>query len=183
MFRRFSALPLLLVWALVLSSCASLAPRPSGNAAVPEPRRAVDLQRYAGLWYEQGRYEASFQAGCEGVTARYTLTPQGTVSVLNTCRQGSPDGPERTAAATARIVPGSNNAKLKVGFFGGLIQGDYWVLDRAPDYSWAIVGEPSGTYLWILTRKQNLGEGAYRALVGRAKSLGYDTSRLRRTQQ
>ena len=31
-------------------------------------------------------------------------------------------------------------------------RGDYWVLDHADDYSWSIVGEGSGRYLWLLSR-------------------------------
>ena len=46
----------------------------------------------------------------------------------------------------------------------------------------AIVGEPSGRYLWILTRSQRLSPRQYAALVARVQALGYDTALLRRTQ-
>lgn len=96
------------------------------------------------------------------------------------CRQGSVTGPLKTAEATARVVDGSNGSKLKVTFFWP-IEGDYWVLDRASDYSWSIVGEPSGRYLWILTRSQALSSRQYAALAERAKALGYNIEMLRRT--
>lgn len=167
---------------LALGACNPLETGPVGNANVPQPRKAVDLGRYVGTWYEQGRYEASFQKGCEGVTAQYTAKPDGTVAVVNSCRQGSPTGPLRSADATARIVEGSNGAKLKVSFFRPF-EGDYWVLDRADDYGWAIVGEPSGRYLWLLTRERRISPRQYGSLVARARTLGYDTTLLRRTQQ
>ncbi|KQU50675.1 lipocalin [Bosea sp. Leaf344] len=165
--------------ALALAGC--IPDGPVGNASVPEPRKPVELQRYLGTWYEIARYEASFQRGCEAVTASYSLRPDGEIAVVNSCRQGSPTGPERSAEAVASPVAGSNGAKLKVSFFRPFY-GDYWVLDRAPDYSWSIVGEPSGRYLWILSRTPRLSEARVQALVERAKQLGYDTSLLRRTK-
>ncbi|MFP3693887.1 lipocalin family protein, partial [Burkholderia sp. SIMBA_048] len=70
----------------------------------------------------------------------------------NSCREGGPNGPVRSSEGRARIVAGSGDAKLKVSFFGPFFFGDYWVLDHADDYAWSIVGEPSGRFLWILTR-------------------------------
>lgn len=154
----------------------------SGNASVPGPAKSVELSRYIGRWHEQARYEAGFQKGCEAVTADYSTTADGTVAVVNSCREGSVTGPLRTADATAKVVEGSNGAKLKVRFFGP-IEGDYWVLDRARDYSWSIVGEPSGRYFWILTRAPRISEREYGRLVARAKSLGYETDIVRRTAQ
>ena len=163
-------------------ACVPLEKLPVGNANVPEPSKPVDLSRYLGKWYEQARYEANFQAGCEAVSAQYALKPDGHVSVINSCRQGSPSGALKRSEASARVVEGSKGTKLKVTFFWPF-EGDYWVLDRAPDYSWSIVGEPSGRYLWILTRSPAITPQQYSTLVGRAKTLGYNTALLRRTQQ
>lgn len=180
MVARLHVLMVALVWSL--TACNPLENRAVGNPSVPQPRKPVELGRYTGKWYEQGRYEASFQKGCEGVTANYAAKPDGTVAVVNACRQSSPTGPFRSAEASARVVEGSNGAKLKVTFFWP-VEGDYWVLDRADDYSWSIVGEPSGRYLWILTRSQQISARQYAELVGRARALGYNTEMLRRTQQ
>lgn len=147
-----------------------------------EPVKSVDLQRYLGTWYEQGRYEQSFQRGCEAVTAQYSLSPDGSIRVLNSCRQDGVNGTLRTAEAKARVVDGSRNAKLKVTFFWPF-EGDYWVLDHAPDYSWSIVGEGSGQYLWLLTRARTLSPARYKALAQRAARFGYDLAPLRRTKQ
>lgn len=164
---------------LILSACVS---GPVGNTAVPEPAREVDLKRYMGLWYEQARYEHRFEKDCEGVTARYNLLRDGTVEVINTCRDKAVDGEARVAQGKAKPVGDPKGAKFKVSFFGPFT-GDYWVLDHAPDYSWAIVGEGSGKYLWILTRKAVLTEAERTALIGRTKAMGYDVSMLRITQQ
>lgn len=169
--------------AVALSACATVQRGPVGNTAVPQPAKSVDLTRYAGLWYEIARYEAGFQRGCEGVTATYGLRDDGQVSVMNTCRKDGLNGRVRSAEAKAKVVEGSGNAKLKVSFFGPFYIGDYWVLDRAEDYSWSIVGEPSGRYLWLLSRTPQPSAQARETITNRARELGYDLSLLRPTQQ
>ena len=119
--------------------------------------------------------------GCEGVTAEYSKRPDGLIRVLNTCRQDAVDGPVRTAEAKAKVVDTVTNAKLKVSFFGPFF-GDYWIMDHADDYSWAIVGEGSGRYLWLLSR-QPPSDADRTALTARAKALGYDVGMLRPTKQ
>lgn len=172
----------LLLVATPLSACSTLQAGPVGNAAVPQPAKAVDIDRYLGRWYELGRYEAGFQKGCEGVTADYSLSAPGRITVLNSCRKNGLDGKLETATGKAKIVEGSGNAKLRVSFFGPFY-GDYWVLDRADDYSWAIVGEPSGRYLWLLHRAPRPGDAVLNAMKRRAATLGYDVNLLRMTQQ
>lgn len=166
--------------ALVLGGCSTL---PVGNPSPPAPARPVDLSLYQGLWYEFARYDHGFERGCHGVTAEYALEPSGHVRVINTCRVGSATGKVRVAVAKAKPTGDPMNAKLKVAFFGPFYIGSYWVLDRADDYSWAIVGEGSGRYLWILTRMATPGPEDREALVARARRLGYDTSLLQFPQQ
>ncbi|ENZ79040.1 MULTISPECIES: lipocalin family protein [Caulobacter] len=154
---------------------------PVGNPSPPQPAKAVTLDRYLGKWYEVARYDMRFEKGCEGVTAEYSKRPDGLIRVLNTCRQGAVDGPIKTSEGKAKVVDAATNAKLKVSFFGPFY-GDYWVLDHGDDYDWSIVGEGSGRYLWLLSRK--LPTDADRAaLTARAKALGYDVGMLRPTKQ
>jgi apolipoprotein D and lipocalin family protein len=55
-------------------------------------------------------------------------------------------------------------------------------MDHADDYSWSIVGEGSGKYLWLLTRKPPT-DLEREALTARAKAMGYDVAMLRPTLQ
>lgn len=151
-------------------------------ANVPEPAKPVELSRYLGRWYELGRYENRFERGCDAVTADYSLRPDGLISVVNTCGISEKhDGP-RSVTGRAKVLPDTANTKLKVSFFGPFYLGNYWVLDRAEDYSWSIVGEPTGRYLWLLGREPNPGRRAINNLVARAAALGYDAARIRRTR-
>lgn len=153
------------------------------GSAVPEPAKPVDLNRYLGRWYELGRFENRFERGCEGVTADYEARPDGLIDVINTCHSRSPEEPRRVSRGRAKIVPRSGNAKLKVSFFGPFFFGKYWVLDHADDYGWSIVGEPSGRFLWILSRDPVPPETDYQDLLRRTRALGYDSNRVRRTLQ
>jgi len=186
-FRSATGRTILLLGVAALGITAVLAarrrPMPVGNKRVPSPAKPVDLERYLGLWYEIARYDNSFERGCEAVTAEYSLRPDGLIRVLNTCRDGSPAGRARSSEGKARIVPGSENAKLKVSFFGPFFLGNYWVREHADDYAWSIVGEPRGKYLWILSREAVPGPDTLDMLLKRVAALGYDTALLRMTRQ
>lgn len=164
--------------ALALTACA--APPVNRSAESPLSVKAVEVDRYVGRWYEIARFENRFEKDCEGVTAEYSRRPDGKIAVLNTCREGDPAGKARTAKGVARVVDPATNAKLKVSFFGPF-EGDYWVIDHADDYSWSLVGEPSGRYLWVLARASKLEAAVKDDLVERLKKRGYNTQFLRWT--
>jgi apolipoprotein D and lipocalin family protein len=86
------------------------------------------------------------------------------------------------AKGKAFIVESSNNAKLKVQFFWPF-RGDYWIIDLAQDYSYAVVGAPDRKYLWILSRTTKIDEGLYQDIVNRIAQKGFDASKLQRTDQ
>lgn len=168
------------LFVVVLAACVA---GPSGNSSVPEPAKSVDLQRYQGLWYEFARYENRFEKDCEAVTAQYMPQPDGVIAVKNSCREATVDGPLRVSEGKAKPAGDPKGAKLKVSFFGPALMTNYWVLDHGDDYSWAIVGEGSGRFLWILTRQARPSAKERVELIARAKSLGYDTDMLRYTEQ
>jgi apolipoprotein D and lipocalin family protein len=142
----------------------------------------VDLGRYVGTWYEIASFPQRFQRGCTATTATYTIRNDGDIDVLNRCRLGSLDGKEKAARGRARVVDRSTNAKLEVSFFRPF-WGDYWIIDLADDYSYAVVGHPSRDYLWILSRTPAMDEAIYQGIVTRLQARGYETSRLVRTLQ
>ncbi len=135
-----------------------------------------DATRYVGLWYEIARFPVSFQKGCTATTAEYASLGADTVSVLNTCREGAPDGPIEQIAGEAEIIgPG----QLKVSFDNvPFVRGDYWVLWVDNDYTTAVVGVPSGAAGWILARTPEISEARRAEAEGILKANGYDTSQL-----
>lgn len=140
----------------------------------------VDLQRYAGTWYEIAAFPQRFQRGCTATTATYALRADGDVDVVNRCRKGSPDGPEKVARGRARVVDRATRAKLEVSFFRPF-WGDYWIVQLGEDYGYAVVGHPSRDYLWILARGPSMDPGLYEDILRRLSAQGYETGRLVRT--
>lgn len=180
MIKKLISSLILAAASLSVSACVG-SPGPVGNAAVPQPAKPVAIDQYLGRWYEYGRYEAPFQKDCEAVTADYSLRDDGKIKVVNSCRKGSADGEADQSTGRAKIVEGSDGAKLKVSFFGPFY-GDYWVLDHGAAYEWSIVGEPSGRYLWMLTREAKPDTETRTLLKRRVTELGYDWSLVRMTQ-
>lgn len=159
--------------------------RPAG-APPPVPVASVDLQRYQGLWYEIARYPTAFQRNCQGVTAAYAVRPDGRIAVTNTCRTGTASGRPRSATAIASVIEGSGNARIAVNFAPVPLPrgaGNYWVLYLAPDYSTALVGSPSGRFLWMLARTPRISAEQRAALDAAATAAGYRLDLLEETQQ
>lgn len=137
-----------------------------------------DLQpaRYLGLWYEIARFPVFFEEGCTATTAEYGEINATTISVVNTCRKGTPDGPADRIDGAAKIVaPG----ELKVRFSSvPFIAADYWVLWVDEDYQTAVVGVPSGRAGWILARSPTLDADRRAKAEAVLARNGYDPSKL-----
>ena len=141
----------------------------------------VDLNRYAGRWYEIARLPNRFEKKCAGsVTATYRLKDNGKVEVVNRCRKSS--GDYTTATGKAKVVDKTTNAKLKVTFFWPFY-GDYWILDLGENYEYAVVGAPNRKYLWILSRNREMDESLYRTLLAKMAARGFKTEQMIKTLQ
>jgi len=151
---------------------------------VPELKTVehVDIERYMGTWFEIAKFPQRFEMGLVGVTATYALLPNGKVRVLNRGYKNDFGGELKTAKGKAWVVDTRTNAKLKVSFFWPFA-GDYWILELGKDYEYAVVGEESRRYLWILSRTPQMDEGTYKDLLGRAQAKGFDVSKLEKNPQ
>jgi apolipoprotein D and lipocalin family protein len=179
----------ILLVALVMLSSAALPEAYGQNRQPLEVVPSVDLSRYAGTWFEIARIPNGFQKDCAGeVTATYTVLDKGEIKVLNQCRKknGNVQQVEGKARPSGKDKP---NTKMKVRFapslfsFAPFVWGDYWIIDLAADYSYAVVGEPDRKYLWILSRYAKMDEETYKKIIGKIASQGYDTSKIVRTRQ
>ena len=171
---------------LVLAMTAAQA---AGGQPPPRTVDAVDLGAYMGTYYEIARFPNRFQKKCTGnVTATYELRPDGLVTVINRCRTAAGTITEARGVAK-RAGEDPSNAKLKVRFAPAFLSllpavwGDYWILGLGPGYSFAVVGDPSRTYLWILSRTPVMPDLAYRQAQDIAAANGYDVARLVKTEQ
>ncbi len=141
-----------------------------------------DLSRYLGTWYEIARFPHSFEKGLVGVTATYSLRNDGKIRVENAGFRGSLDGPLSVATGKAKPAGSSGSGHLKVSFYL-FFYADYFIMDIDPGYQWALIGSRSDKYLWILSRTPIMDEGTYLRVLDKARSLGYDLSRLYKVPQ
>jgi lipocalin len=170
-WQRLLALPVAAIAVLGAASC-TMAPPVTTTVA------SVELERYLGTWYEVGSVKQFFSVGLVNTKAVYSLNPDGTIKVQNSGNYFGPNGPASNITGSA-VPVNEANTRLSVGFFFGQPSsdepGNYWILDYAPDYSWAIVGDANGSQGYILTRDQTFAADnpeAYDALVARAYELG-----------
>ena len=141
---------------------------------------AVDLERYAGQWFEIARYQHRFQEGCVGSRATYTLRDDGKITVVNECYENSFSGKLRSVKGKAWVTDREKNSRLRVSFFWPFA-GDYWIIELGRDYEYAVVGHPDRKYLWVLARAPEMDEEVYRAILKRLQKQEYDTTKLIRT--
>jgi lipocalin len=160
----------------------------AGATTLPAPP-PVNVNEYLGTWYEQGSVRQFFSLGLVNTTATYSLNDNGSIKVENSGNYFVNNGPESSITGSA-VAVNTDNTRLQVGFFfsqpnpdePAAEPGNYWILDYAPDYSWAIVGDPNGTSGYILTRDKIVDVDVYDALVARAYQLGVNRPIIR-TQQ
>ncbi|HMS84945.1 MAG TPA: lipocalin family protein [Nitrospira sp.] len=167
-----------LISLIALAGCAGV-----GQKEPLQTVTSVDFARYAGTWYEIARLPMWFQRHCVESKAVYTTRPDGKIGVHNECV--TTNGYLEQADGVASVVDGTSNAKLMVVFdnwfaklAGSSRDGNYWIIDLAPNYQTALVGTPNRQYLWILSRTPQLDEATYQRLVAKAQQLGFPVSEL-----
>lgn len=138
----------------------------------------VDLEKYAGRWYEISSIPMRFQKGCVCTYAEYSLSPKGHVVVYNSCIK---NGKANDITGKA-FVKDTANTKLKVQFFWPF-KGDYWIIALEENYQWALVGSPDRKTLWVLCRQQQMDEATYQTILKIAAQRGFDTNKLVKSVQ
>jgi apolipoprotein D and lipocalin family protein len=141
----------------------------------------VDIQRYQGTWYEIARLPNSFEKKVDRVSATYTPLENGNIQVYN---QSYKIGSNKLDYITgvAWIPNKLEPAKLKVRFFWPFY-GKYWIIALDNNYQYAMVGDPSRKYLWILSRTKVLDDTIYQQLIQEAQEKGFDTTKIIKTNQ
>ena len=148
-------------------------------AVIPVP--LVDLNRYAGGWYEIARIPNRFQRQCARHSiALYGLRADGRINVLNQYikRSGNVD----QATGVAKVVDPVSRSRLRVSLVSFLgwrpFWGDYWVIGLDDDYRWALVGSPDRRYGWLLARTPRLDEASLAKIREILERQGYAWSRF-----
>ena len=158
------------------------------SVAALEPIAELDVSRYLGTWYQVALIPNRFQSQCvSDTTASYRQRSDGAVDVINRCRGA--DGEFDQAVGFARPVGTLADGRLKpaqleVSFLPAWLRwaqsighwgwGAYWVIQLAPDYRYAVVGEGTREYLWVLSRSPSLTAEDEATIRARLRQQGYD---------
>jgi apolipoprotein D and lipocalin family protein len=135
----------------------------------------IDLKSFAGTWYSLYSIPTMFDKGSRETTTHYTLNSDGYYDVVTTCL--NQDGDIR--AVHSKIFPDKDtrDGEMKAQFIWP-IKVDYWLIDLAPDYSWAVVGHPDYRFLFIMSRKPHMDKKLYDEIIARCKAMGYPVEKL-----
>jgi apolipoprotein D and lipocalin family protein len=187
----------LLASALACVALGNIVPAQGASTAAIQPIAALDLPRYLGTWYQVALIPNRFQAQCvSDTTASYRQRTDGAVEVINRCRDGRGDWDEAIGYARPTGILSEGvlmPAQLEVSFLPSWLRwaqdighwgwGEYWVIQLAPDYRYAVVGESSRQYLWVLSRTPALSADDDATIRGRLREQGYDLARLQMHSQ
>ncbi|TAM12441.1 MAG: hypothetical protein EPN72_13305 [Nevskiaceae bacterium] len=147
-----------------------------------QPVAHVDLQRYMGRWYVIAMIPTSVERGAHDPVETYRLNPDGTVCTWYRLRPGSLEAPVKLIHSTASVVPGTGNAQWSVHMYW-LLRLQYLVGWLQPDYSQVMVVRDKRDYLWYMARTPQVSGADYAAMLARAKSMGYDVSKIVKAPQ
>lgn len=142
-----------------------------------ETVKYVDIEKYAGKWYEIAKIPNKFQKKCaKNTTAFYEIIENKKISVVNSCVTSNNEIIKATGIA--KVIDDKTNAKLKVSFVKilgiNLFWGDYWIIGLDKDYRFAVIGTPNRKYGWILGRTPKLEEKDLDTIKEVLKKNGYN---------
>lgn len=145
----------------------------------------VDIPSYMGLWYQISANEVSFNEGLVGVTAEYTLLDDGSVEVINTGFQDTLDGPISQIIGNAVVKDTTTNSELKVTFpeVPNFPYPNYLIVLLEENYQYAVVTDPLGYTLFVLSRTPQLDQATYDQILSDLAAKEIDTSKLLLTPQ
>src|SRR4051794_37755043 len=99
----------------ILESCRTI---PKGAVAV----KPFDIEKYLGKWYEIARFDFRFEKNLNNTTANYSFNKDGSIKVVNRGYNYKTDE-WKEAIGKAKFVSSTNEARLKVSFFGPFYSG------------------------------------------------------------
>lgn len=156
---------LLIIIPLIISSC-------SAGYLTLDPVSEFDIQKYMGKWYEISRLPNDYQSGLEENTQLYSFDEAGNILLVLEGRVIEDKSKIKQGRLKAWIPDPREPGKLKVSYSWPFAS-DLWILRVDKDYNYALIGEPSGEALWILSRDRNTDKQIIRELKDYAKKLGF----------
>lgn len=140
------------------------------------PVEKVDVLSFAGKWYCLYSIPTFMDTHWRQTTDTYVIHPDGYYAVFTTYKV---IGEEKQKYRRSKLltVRNTGNAEFKAQQVWPF-KIDYWVIELAEDYSYAVVGHPEYKHLCIMSRKPYLPQDLLAEIISRCKAKGYDTTKL-----
>jgi apolipoprotein D and lipocalin family protein len=138
----------------------------------------VDIDKFMGKWYViAGRFTFLEEGAHNAVETYKWNTKEKRIDISFTFNKDSFDGKIKSIPQKGWVYNEKTNAHWKVSPFWPL-KLDYLVIALADDYSWTAVGVPSGKYLWIMAKKNQVTDKELEQIVREINSQGYPTKAI-----
>jgi apolipoprotein D and lipocalin family protein len=177
-FRKTAISGLLQGVALAALLAAGTNARAQAVTALP----SVDLNRFAGAWYEIARLPFKREKECiaDVVEVVALADKTGHLQLINSCMTNKGYTDVRNAGIKAE--KGSGDAKLKVTYLWPFTEKD-WVLAVGQNYEWALVGSPNHKLLLVLSRTRTMSPAVLSGIEQQAAAQGFDPAKIMTTLQ
>lgn len=153
------------------------------NSFCKDTVKVLDLDKYQGRWYQiyGNNFDQLFEKFSTCITADYTLSPNGNVTVLNSQYEKT-KGTEQIKGyayyaknSNPKMYPG----ELTVHLDGVPYDSPYWIYNLGQivnnQYQWSIVSDPLKLSLFVLARDVNMYYQKYDIEVQQnLKTLGFN---------
>ncbi|MCZ4244532.1 lipocalin family protein [Pedobacter punctiformis] len=136
----------------------------------------VDVLSYAGRWYCLYSIPRFINSHWKHTIETYVIHPDGYYAVFTTYNVVG-EKQKKYMRSKLSVVPKSGNSRLKAQFVWP-VKIDYWIIELAEGYSYAVVGHPKHKYLIIMARKPEMDASLLNEIIERSKQRGYDTNKL-----
>ena len=143
---------------------------------------SVDLNQFAGSWFEIARFPTKREKGCiANVVDLIALAyKRDHLTLVDSCKAKNDYTDVRNANIKAE--KNSGDAKLKVSYIWPFSD-KVWILALGPDYDWVLMGNPNHKALRVLSRSRELSPDVLTMIKQKAASEGYAPDKLMMTLQ
>jgi apolipoprotein D and lipocalin family protein len=151
-------------------------------AQQPSALPSVDLNRFAGSWYEITRLPNKREKGCVAdVMDLIALADKnGHLQLVTSCE--AKNDYLNVANASIKAEKGSDGGRLKVTYVWPFSDKD-WILAIGADYEWVLLGSPNHKVLRVLSRTRTLSPDLLSEIKQKAASEGYAANKMTMTVQ
>jgi apolipoprotein D and lipocalin family protein len=142
----------------------------------------VNLDKLMGTWHVVGSVPTLLDREAYNTTKTYSRAERG-ISIEYAFNSGDFDGEPKSFRTRAMVDNPGINSDWEVRIVTWPFETDYKIIHLEPDYSVAVIGQPSRKYVWIMARKKTIDDPVYSDIIFYLQSLGYDVGKIRRIPQ